>query len=53
MSKLIAPIHPKWLYRSDEVAHIIKLWASLKNDIVDTDRLENLLFGLTALDFHD
>ena len=27
MSKLIAHIHPKWLYRSDEVAHIYKLCA--------------------------
>jgi len=30
MSKLIAPINTKWMCRRYEVAHIYKLWASLK-----------------------
>jgi hypothetical protein len=27
MSKVIAPIHPKWMYWPDDVAHIYKLGA--------------------------
>jgi hypothetical protein len=46
MSKLIAPIQPKWLYRSDEVAHIYKLSAILTATVqtsTEVQQIENNL----------